>query len=117
MHHPFQSRYLNTSLDDLLCIREPGNYLVRVAGNSMTRAGIFDGGLLIVDRGAGAKQGQVVIGVVNQEPMVKRLDYVHGIPVLRSEAAGHNHRFIMEGDEFTVCGVVTHSVRQHGIEP
>lgn len=56
MHHPFQSRYLNTSLDDLLRIREPGTYLVRVAGNSMTRAGIFDGGLLIVDRGAGAKQ-------------------------------------------------------------
>lgn len=59
----------------------------------------------------------MVIGVVNQEPMVERLDYVHGIPVLRSEAAGHNHRFIMEGDEFTVCGVVTHSVRHHGIEP
>lgn len=113
----FQSEHLDISLDDLLCIRAPGTYLVRVAGDSMTRAGIFDGDLLIVDKGADAKQGQVVIGVVNQEPMVKRLDYVRGMPVLRSEAAGHNHRFIMEGDEFTVWGVVTHSLRQHGIEP
>lgn len=116
MDSPFQSEALNISLDDLLCIRAPGTYLVRVAGDSMTRAGIFDGDLLIVDKGAEVKQGQVVIGVVNQEPTVKRLDYVRGMPVLRSEGAGH-HRFIMEGDEFTVWGVVTHSVRQHGIEP
>ena len=117
MESPFQSEALNISLDDLLCIRAPGTYLVRVAGDSMTRAGIFDGDLLIVDKGADVKQGQVVIGVVNQEPMVKRLDYVHGMPVLRSEGDGHHHRFIMEGDEFTVWGVVTHSVRQHGLEP
>lgn len=71
MESPFQSETLNISLDDLLCIRAPGTYLVRVAGDSMTRAGIFDGDLLIVDKGAEVKQGQVVIGVVNQEPMVK----------------------------------------------
>lgn len=59
----------------------------------------------------------MIIGVVNQEPMVKRLDYVRGMPVLRSEGDGHHHRSIMEGDEFTVWCVVTHSVRQHGIEP
>lgn len=81
---------------------------VRVAGDSMTRAGIFDGDLLIVDKGAEVKKGQVVIGVVNQELMVKRRDYVHGMPVLRSEGAGHHHHFIMEGDEFTVWGVATH---------
>lgn len=44
----------------------------------------------------------MIIGVVNQEPMVKRLDYVRGMPVLRSEGDGHHHRFIMEGDEFSV---------------
>jgi DNA polymerase V len=117
MDSPFQSGALDIFLDDLLCIRAPGTYLMRVAGDSMTRAGIFDGDLLIVDKGAEVKQGQVIIGVVNQEPMVKRLDYVRGMPVLRSEGDGHHHRFIMEGDEFTVWGVVTHSVRQHGIEP
>ncbi|MEB2870296.1 LexA family protein [Pseudomonas rhizosphaerae] len=117
MDSHFQSESLDISLDDLLRTREPGTYFVRVAGDSMTRAGIFDGDLLIVDKGAEVKKGQVIIGVVNQEPMVKRLDYVHGMPVLRSEGNGHHNRFIMEGDEFTVWGVVTHSVRPHGIEP
>lgn len=46
----FQSEALDISLDDLLRIREPGTYFVRVTGDSMTRAGIFDGDLLIVDK-------------------------------------------------------------------
>ena len=48
---------------------------------------------------------------------MKRLDYVRDMRVLRFEAAGHNHRFIMEDDEIIVRGVVTRSARQHGIEP
>jgi DNA polymerase V len=57
----------------------------------------------------------VVIGAVNQAPMVKRLNFVRGMPVLRSKGDGH-HRFIMESDEFTAWGIVTHSVRQHGVK-
>lgn len=66
MDSPFQSEHLNISLDDLLCIRAPATYLVRVAGDSMTHAGIFDGDLLIVGKCADVKQGQVVIGVLNR---------------------------------------------------
>ena len=117
MDSPFQSEHLNISFDDLLCIRATGICLARVAGESMTRAGIFDGDLLIVDKGAEVKRGRVIIGVLSQEPMVKRLDYVRAMPMLRSESDGHHHRLIMEGGEFNVWGVVTHSVLQHGIEP
>lgn len=117
MDSPFQSESLEVSLDHELRIREPSTYLVRVVGDSMVRAGIFDGDLLIVDKGLEAGPGSVVIGVVNQEPMVKRLVYVHGTPVLRSEAKGYPDRFIMEGDDFSVWGVVTHSVHPHGLYP
>ncbi len=48
---------------------------------------------------------------------MKRVDYVQGMAVLRPEGDCHHHRFIMESDEFSVWGVVTHSVRQHSIEP
>lgn len=43
---PFQSEHLNISLDGLLRIRAPGTYLIRVAGDSMTRAVILDYDLL-----------------------------------------------------------------------
>lgn len=52
MDRPFQSEHLNIALDDLPYIRAPGTCLVRVAGDSMTRSGMFDGDLSIVDKGA-----------------------------------------------------------------
>jgi DNA polymerase V len=110
-HHP------EFSLDDLMRVGAPGTYLVRVDGHSMTGAGIFDGDLLVVDKGIDAAPGSVVIGLINQEPVCKRLDYECGVPVLRSDAEGYPDRFVMEGDEFAVWGVVTHSVRQHGLYP
>lgn len=51
----------------------PGTYLVKVEGDSMEGAGIFYGDLLIVDEGISAKAGQVIIGVVNQQPLIKYL--------------------------------------------
>lgn len=57
-----------------------------------------------------------MIGVVNLEPRVKRLDHVRGMPVLRSEGDGEHNQFIMEDNEFIVWSVITYSVRKHGIE-
>ncbi|MEN5032889.1 S24 family peptidase [Pseudomonas sp. Ps21-P2] len=106
--------HLNISLDQLLNIRAPGTYLVKVEGESMEGAGIFCGDLLIVDKGIDAKAGQVIIGVVNQQPLVKYLAFVGCHVVLRSANRKYHDRFIMEGDEFDIWGVVTHSIRDHG---
>jgi DNA polymerase V len=40
---------------------------VRVDGDSMTRAGVRPGDLLIVDRSLEARDGRVIIAVVNGE--------------------------------------------------
>lgn len=64
--------HLDISLE-VLNIRAPGTYLVKVEGDSMEGAGIFCGDMLIVDNGLIAKAGQVIIGVVNQQPLVKYL--------------------------------------------
>lgn len=105
--------HLDISLDQFLNIRAPGTYLVKVEGDSMEGAGIFCGDLLVVDKGLDAKAGQVIIGVVNQQPVVKYLAFVGGQMVLRSANRKYPDRFILEGDEFAIWGVVTHSVRDH----
>lgn len=105
--------HLDISLDEFLNIRAPGTYLVKVEGDSMEGAGIFCGDLLIVDKGIDAKAGQVIIGVVNQQPLVKYLAFVGSHPVLRSANRKYPDRFIMEGDYFDIWGVVTHSIRDH----
>ncbi|MCS4282474.1 DNA polymerase V [Pseudomonas sp. BIGb0278] len=101
------------SLDDLLQVRSPSVYLVRIGGDSMEGAGIFDEDVVIVDKAIDARSGHIVIAGVNGEPVCKRLDYVGRQIVLRSENPRYAPRFIMEGDEFSVWGVVTYSLRSH----
>ena len=102
------------SLDDLLQIRGPSVYLVRIDGDSLEGAAIFDKDVVIVDKAIDARAGHIVIAAVNGEPVCKRLDYVGRQIVLRSENPRYAPRFIMEGDEFSVWGVVTYSLRSHG---
>jgi DNA polymerase V len=54
--------HLDISLDQLLDIRAPGTYLVKVEGDSMEGAGIFCGDLLIVDKGLTLKQVRSLSG-------------------------------------------------------
>ena len=105
--------HLDISLDEWLNIRAPGTYLVKIEGDSMEGAGIFCGDLLIVDKGLEVRAGQVIIGVVNQQPLVKYLCFVGRQMVLRSANRKYPDRYIMEGDYFDIWGVVTHSIRDH----
>ena len=102
------------SLDELLQVHAPNVYLVKIDGDSMEGAGIFDKDVVIVDKAIDARAGHIVIAAVNGEPVCKRLDYVGRQIVLRSENPRYALRFIMEGDEFSVWGVVTYSLRSHG---
>lgn len=49
------------------------DYLLRVRGDSMTGAGIFDGDLLAVHRSPSAEPGQIVVARIGEEVTVKRL--------------------------------------------
>lgn len=103
------------SLDELLNLRAPHIYLVRIDGDSMQGAGIFDGDLVLVDRSIEARHGHIVIAAVNGEPLCKRLQHVAGQVLLRSENPRYAPRYIMEGDDFMIWGVVTFSVRSHDL--
>lgn len=101
------------SIDQLLDIRAPHVYLVRIEGSSMEGAGIFDGDLAVVDRSVSPEHGHIVIAAVNCEPVCKRLDKRGGVISLTSENKGYPARYILEGDELVIWGVVTFSVRSH----
>ncbi|WP_395601172.1 LexA family protein (plasmid) [Pseudomonas sp. A1437] len=101
------------SLDTLLNIRDAATYLVRVEGDSMEGAGIFSGDILVVSKAAEPVRGNIVIAVINGEPMCKCLDYSGVMPVLRSENPRYATRYVLEGEEFSVWGVVTHCLRSH----
>ncbi|WP_207869485.1 S24 family peptidase [Pseudomonas sp. 51_B] len=110
---PAQNDSIHGSIDDLLQLRTPSVYLVRVEGDSMQGAGIFSGDLLIVDKGIDARHGHIVIAAVNGEACCKRMVVRDGMVILAPENPKYPSRYIMAGDHFEVWGVVTHSIRDH----
>jgi DNA polymerase V len=101
------------SLDELLDIQAPHTYIVRVCGDSMQEAGIFDEDLLVVSRALPAQTGDVIVASINGEVFVKRLCRNGQQIILRSENPRYAPRYILEGDELLVWGVVTHSIHGH----
>ncbi|HCE9245413.1 LexA family protein [Pseudomonas aeruginosa] len=101
------------SLDELLDLRAPHMYLVRISGDSMINAGMFDGDLAIVNRALEGRPGLIVIAALNGDALVKRLAKEGEQIVLRAENQAYAPRYVLEGDELLIWGVVTHSVRCH----
>ena len=102
------------SLDELLGIRAPHVYLVRIDGDSMQGVGIYSGDLAVVDRSFEPGHGHVVVALLNNDPICKRLCLRGKSVVLQSENPKYPDRYVLEGDELTVWGVITYTVRSHG---
>jgi len=85
-------------------------FLVRVAGDSMTGAGIHSGDVLVVDRSERVRDGQVVVAVVNGELVVKRLTFKGGSAALLAENPAYGPLPVDEHADVRVWGVVKHVI-------
>jgi DNA polymerase V len=85
-------------------------YFVRVSGESMLGAGIHPGDLLIVDRSIEARDGKIIIAVVNGELLVKRLKIEGKQPYLVAENPDYPEIKITEAMNFQAWGVVTNVI-------
>jgi SOS-response transcriptional repressor LexA len=73
------------TLDDYLIERPSQTVLVRVKGDSMIDAGIFEGDLVVVEKRAAAQKGDIVVAIVDNQFTLKRLDLESGRFVLKPE--------------------------------
>lgn len=97
---------LNTHL-----IQHPAaTFFLRVSGDSMVKAGIFNGDLLIVDRSLEPVHGKIVIAAINGELTVKRLHKsIEGV-FLVAENDAYAPIALQESDHVQLWGVVTHAI-------
>lgn len=65
-------------LNEHLVRRPAATFFVRASGESMRDAGIFDGDLLIIDRGVTPQPEDIVIAILQGDLTVKRLKKVGG---------------------------------------
>jgi DNA polymerase V len=99
-------------LNDYLIKNQASTFLVRVKGNSMINAGIFDGDLLIIDRSIEARDGKIVLGVLNGEFTVKRINKKGKKLFLTPENENFKPIEITEEMDFQIWGVVTYSIHK-----
>ena len=106
--------YIDRKLDlnELLIKNPAATFFVRVAGDSMTGAGIQHDDILIVDRSLDPVSGNIVIAVYNGELTVKRLVYDENGGRLVAENPSYAPLKISEDSGCEIWGVVTGLVHQ-----
>lgn len=100
-------------LNERLVKHPAATFVVKVDGDSMTGAGIYNGDLLVVDRSLEAKSGSIVVAVVAGELTVKRL-WMRGKRIrLMPENPAYQPIEICEGSDLVIWGVVAHVIRSY----
>lgn len=98
-------------LNNLLIDNPTATFFVRVAGDSMEGARIFDGDILVVDRSIEPVAGKIVVAAVYGELVVKRLQKTRDGLALVSENEEYKPIIINDIEGCFVWGVVTGTVR------
>lgn len=105
-------RVQRIDLNAELVQHEESTMLVRVRGDSMRDAGIFDGNLLLVDKSLSAQHGDIVVAVLDDEFTCKQLHWKDGCVKLLPANPDFPEIVPQEGQELRIWGVVTATVRQ-----
>jgi repressor LexA len=98
-------------VDDYV-VRQPScTVMIPVKGESMSEAGINDGDIAVVERSGGAKAGDFVVAIVDNEFTLKELAVERGAFVLKP----HNKAFpvIRPRGQLEVFGVLVGIVRRY----
>jgi repressor LexA len=99
-------------LVDQYLVRQPSRtVMVPVKGDSMIDAGIRDGDIVVVERTKGAKAGDFVVAIVDDEFTLKELGLEKGMFVLKP----HNPAYpvIRPQGQLEIFGLVTGLVRRY----
>lgn len=97
---------------DYLVENDNSTFFVRVKGDSMIDAGIFEDDVLVIDRAPVAQIGDIVLAVLDGEFTVKTLGKSKQGPRLIPANKNFPVIDIKEGQSFEVWGVVTGSMRK-----
>lgn len=99
------------SFDDYLVDKKEATYILRVKGDSMIDAGIQEGDMVVVERGAAYKDGDIVIAEVDGEWTIKYFRKVGAKVFL--EPANAKYKPIYPEEELTISAVVKAVVRKY----
>lgn len=99
-------------LNELLIKHPTATFFIRVRGDAMIQAGIFDNDILVVDRALSPYHRAIVVAVLEGEFIVKRLLIENKTIILASENPAYPLVKVKANGEFQVWGVVTYVIHK-----
>jgi DNA polymerase V len=105
--------YLDRPLDfnELLIENPSATFAVRVAGESMIRAGIFPGDIAVVNRARTPVHGCIVLALLDNEFTIKRYLVRERRIILHPENPEFRDIVVEEGRDFEIWGVISRAIR------
>ena len=99
-------------LHEHLVRNHAATFFVRASGDSMNKAGILNGDLLVVDRSLTPGNGSVVIAAVEGELTVKYLAKKNGRVFLVPANEEYSEIDITDNEDTVIWGVVTYAIHK-----
>ncbi|MBI1761555.1 MAG: translesion error-prone DNA polymerase V autoproteolytic subunit [Acidobacteria bacterium] len=101
------------NLNDHLLRHPLATFFVKVRGDAMSGAKLFDDALLVIDRAEPAQHGHLVLAVVNGEFCVRRLEISNNRIRLCAAHPGYADIELTAEDQWEIWGRVIYSINQH----
>lgn len=99
-------------LNELLITHPLATFFWRVAGQSMTEAGISDGDILVVNRALTPQHRNIVVAQIDGDFTVKYLHKRNGRIKLVAANPTYPDITFKDGQTLTICGVVTCTIKR-----
>ena len=87
-------------------------FYIRVAGNSMTNAGIDNGDILVIDRSLEPADGKIAICLIDGEFTVKRLKFDVDCLYLMPENQNYSPIKVTDENQFVIWAIVTYVIKK-----
>ena len=101
---------LDIDLNRHLLKNPTSSFFLRVSGNSMNNAGIYNNDLLIIDRSINPKSGDVVVAILDGEFTLKRLVKENKNYYLKADKEDYPIIDLCEYNEVIIWGVAIYSI-------
>lgn len=95
-----------------ISLAKPENkyFLLRAKGDSMNKAGINDGDLILVRQQSSAQNGDIVVALIDDEATVKEFQHNKNCVVLKPRSSNKKHKPIILTENFQVQGVAVTTI-------
>ena len=101
----------NIIIDPAFIKSSANNFALKVKGDSMINAGIFEGDILIINPVKEAKNGEIIVALIGDEATVKRYELKGNKVRLIPENDNYKPIEVNKIEEFSIIGIVVGVIR------